>query len=123
MINEYVSTYGKKYAEFLSEEKTTQEETELMAMRDDLIKRQGLELVVAIEKCCDYDNFGGSVMLKDYIAKTKWVLVDPSLDRIKEWELANPMELYARDNKHCIENLTAAMLTLYTYKYIEQLGG
>ena len=114
-----IKDYGKMYTDFITKDVSQQKEAELMAMRNDFIKRGKEALVIAIEKCVEYGNYGGSLILKDFINRSKWLLVDPSENKINEWINNNPMELHARDNKHSIENLTITMLTKYVYEYLE----
>lgn len=117
-----IKDYGKMYAEFLSIDIGSQKEAEMMSVRNDLIKRGRQAQVTAVELCVCYSQYGGSVFLKDFIDRTKWVLVDTTEERVKEWKKNNPMRLYTTDNSHCIENLTMAMLTYYTYQYLKEVG-
>ena len=116
-----IKEYGRSYANFIANDIGKSEEDELMFFRNELIKENKKPLVVAVEKCIEYGNFGGSVILKDFINRSKWLLVDTTEDKINEWIDNNPMELHARDNKHSIENLTIAMLTNYIYEYLETI--
>ena len=116
-----IKEYGKKYAEFVSKDIGKKKEAELMTMRTEFGKRGKQSLVIAIEKCVDYDKFGGSVLLMDFIKRTKWLLVDATEENINNWNDNNPMDLNARDNTHVLENLTIAMLTIYAYDYLDIL--
>jgi len=114
--------YGKSYANFIASDVSKEAEDDLMFFRDDLISEGKETLVVAVEKCITYDAFGGSVILKDFINRSKWLLVDTTTDNIAKWEDDNPMELHARDNRHCLENLTMAILTNSIYEYLESVN-
>lgn len=116
-----IKEYGKSYANFIENDIGKEAEDDLMFFRDEFIKDGKEILVIAIEKCVEYNNFGGSIILKDFINRSKWLLVDTTDDNISKWADNNPMELHARDNKHSLENLTIAMLTKYVYEYLENV--
>ena len=111
--------YGKLYTQFLKQDIPTDKEAELMAARTDFVKRGQETLIVAIEKCVEYDNFNDSLILKDFIAKTKWLLVEPNHKKLTEWLKSNPQEVNTRDNQHCLENLVIANMTKFTCDYID----
>ena len=113
--------YGKLYTQFLKQDIPLDKESELMVARIDFVKRGKEALIVAIEKSIEYGNFTNSVLLKDFIARTKWLLIEPDLKKWNDWVNNIPSELYARDNKHCFENAISAVLTLYVCEYINSV--
>ena len=120
-MNGDIVEYAKRYTEFLKTDMTEQQETELMAARNDLIKRGKQTLVTAVEVCATYGQFVGSVILTDFINRTKWLLVDTNDERLAEWEINNPMQTNTIDNSHSIENLTIAIITYFTYEYLKEV--
>jgi hypothetical protein len=112
--------YGKLYTQFLKQDIPTDKEAELMATRTDFVKRGQEALIVAIEKCVEYDNFNDSIILKDFMTKAKWLLVEPNHKKLTEWLITIPQD-HSRDNRDCLENLVIANLTIFVCDYIDTI--
>ena len=119
--------YGKLYKTFKTTEMNIENESILEAARNKLIQDNAHELIVAIEKTIDYEQFGGSEKLLTFIKQTKSCILSATkspkaVKRIMaKWEDLSPLELNHTDNKHCIENWTMATLANFTYEYLETL--
>ena len=114
--------YGKLYTQFLKQDIPTDKEAELMAALTEFVKRGQEALIVAIEKCVEYDNFNDSIILKDFMTKAKWLLVEPTRKKLTEWLITIPQD-HSRDNRDCLENLVIANLTIFVCDYIDTVYG
>ena len=116
--------YGKRYKDFIKGKCDDSQESEMMGMRTHFIDTGQLPLVTIIEKLIEYENFGGSQELLNFIKLTKNFIVAVEKEHWKlykyarEWEKRNPLDEYRENNKKTIENLTMALLTKYTYDYL-----
>jgi hypothetical protein len=111
--------YGKLCTEFYTTEMTIEREAEFQSARADFIKRGKELLIIAIDNCVAYGKDGGSPILMGFIKETKLLLVDPTHKKLTEWLSNNPQQVNTRDNAHCLENLTIALLTSYVIDYID----
>ena len=110
-----ILTYAKLYKQFVTTENCDEEL--LDAMRDHLIEEGAKKRLVAVEKTVDYESFGGSEELMNFINCTKTLLIKPNHANYEAWRSANPMSI----EKRGLENLTAAMIVTYTMNYLEEV--
>ena len=116
--------YAKLYKEFVVDDIGKEKEYILMGLRTQLIAEGEEKLLQVVERCIDYENYGGSEELVQFIQLTKKLVISVHNNAktvykyTKQWEDKNPMDKYRTDPSKCIDNLTAAELTKVTYEYL-----